>query len=120
VLVSSGENRPIALFSYLALLTAGGLVVARRRGWADLVGMALFGVVVLYGGWSERWHQPDQAPIALIAAGLLSSIFAWAGRAESEATRSSGCSAPPSSPRWPASGWGRSTRSSSTPATGCW
>jgi uncharacterized membrane protein len=87
VLVSSGENRPIALFSYLALLTAGGLVVARRRGWADLVGMALFGVVVLYLGWSERWHQPDQAPIALVAAGLLSSIFAWAGRAESVPTR---------------------------------
>jgi uncharacterized membrane protein len=71
VLVSTGENRPIALFSYVTLLVVGALVVARRRSWPDLSLSALVGAAFLYAGWSAAYHQPDQAPVALVAAMVL-------------------------------------------------
>ncbi len=76
ILVSTGSNRPVALFGYLSLLATGAMVAAHRRRWADLVVTAGAGSLVLYLGWSGRWFQPDQLPFALGAALALSIPFA--------------------------------------------
>lgn len=75
-LVSTGENRPYALFLYLALLATGVLAAARRRGWPDLVVGAALGVAALHVGWSIRWWTADQVPAALVGVLLLVIPFA--------------------------------------------
>ena len=59
VLVSSGANRPVALFAYLTLLAAGVGATATRRRWWDVVGVAGLGVGGLFFGWTVRWLAPD-------------------------------------------------------------
>lgn len=82
VLVSSGENRPAALFGYLTLLLCGVLWAARRRGWWDVTAVALVGVASIHIGWSVRWYAADQVPLALLGLLALSLPFAWVGRDE--------------------------------------
>ncbi len=76
VLVSSGENRPGVLFSYVGVLSAATLWVAARRRWPDLVAGAAGVVAVLFLGWTASWYRPDQVPVAVTAALLLSAPFA--------------------------------------------
>ncbi len=78
VLLSTGENRAVALFAYLALLLAGSVAAAARRGWPDLVGLAAVGAAAIFLGWTERYHQPDQVLIGLLAPLLLALPFAIA------------------------------------------
>lgn len=76
VLVSTGENRPIALFLYLALLALGMLFAARRCNWPDIViGMAV-GAGGMHLGWASQWYTADQTGPALIGAALLTVPFA--------------------------------------------
>lgn len=76
VLVSTGENHPVGLFSYLALLSAGALVGASRRRWWDVALVAALGDLVLYVGWTASWYQADQVPVALLSALALTLPFA--------------------------------------------
>jgi len=91
VLVSTGENRPLALFSYVVVLSGGALVAAGRRGWLDLVLGAGVGAAALHLGWTVKFYAPDQVPAALLAAAALLVPFVavaarrdtpvWVGRA---------------------------------------
>ncbi len=87
VLVSTGENRPLALFSYLVVLTSGALMAASRRGWPDLVLGAMIGAGAMFLGWTARFYLPDQVPAALLATAALLLPFA-------------GIAARPASPPW--------------------
>lgn len=75
VLLSTGDNRAVALFAYLALLLAGSMAAAARRGWADLVGVGAMGAAAIFLGWTEKYHQPDQVLIGLLAPLVLSVPF---------------------------------------------
>jgi len=90
VLVSSGENRPIALFGYLALLLGGVLWAARRRGWWDVTAVAALGAMAIHAGWSIRWYAADQAPVALVAAIVLAVPFAAVATSERTSLRVAG------------------------------
>ncbi|MCK6507102.1 DUF2339 domain-containing protein, partial [Myxococcota bacterium] len=79
ILLSSGRNAAVALFSYLALLAAGAVWAAARRGWGDLVVTAGLGVGLIATLWTGRYHQPDQVPIGLVAPLILALPFAIAG-----------------------------------------
>jgi uncharacterized membrane protein len=76
ILVSSGENRPIALFAYLGVVSVGQLAAAWRRGWADTALGALLGTLGIYCGWGASWYAADQVPVAL--AGALGLVLPWA------------------------------------------
>lgn len=54
-----------ALFTYLAILGLGVLLVASRRGWPGLALLSLAGTQVIYWGWLDRWYQASRLPIAL-------------------------------------------------------
>lgn len=75
VLLATGENKAVAFFLYLALVTAGTVGTAAFKGWIDLILTAAIGVGLLHLGWTMSWHAADQAPIALIAVGLLMTPF---------------------------------------------
>ncbi|MBL8617736.1 MAG: DUF2339 domain-containing protein [Deltaproteobacteria bacterium] len=71
VLLSTGENNALGLFSYLTVLTGGAVYVAARRGWAPLLLAAALGALALFLGWTERYRAPDQLPAAVLALGVL-------------------------------------------------
>ena len=79
LMVSSGDNRPVAFFGYLTILAAGSVFVAAKRDWPWLVWGAGVGLVLEYMGWVSAWHSLDQIPYGLAAAFVLALPFAVAG-----------------------------------------
>ena len=75
LLVSSGSNHPVRLFGYLALLLCGTLASAGLRRWPELVVGAAAGSALLFGTWTFSYHTPDQLPVALLAAAVLTLPF---------------------------------------------
>ena len=69
LLLSTGQDKAVALFAYLALLDAGALVLDRRKPWPETVPLAMMGTLVLYVGWYERFFRPERFEVA--AAGLV-------------------------------------------------
>ncbi|MCA9552831.1 MAG: DUF2339 domain-containing protein [Myxococcales bacterium] len=57
VLLSTGEDRPLALFSYLLLLTSGALFVSAQRGFRVAIGLAVAGVLVMAFGWYDKFFD---------------------------------------------------------------
>jgi uncharacterized membrane protein len=64
VLLSTGENHPLALFGYVLVLDLGILTVVHLRGWKWLSVAALTGTVLLYAAWHDRFYSSDQEWLA--------------------------------------------------------
>jgi uncharacterized membrane protein len=58
VVLSTGENRPTLLFSYVLILSAGAIICAYRRKWGSVSIIGFFGTYLLYMGWWERFYRP--------------------------------------------------------------
>jgi len=82
VLLSTGEDRALALFTYLALLAAGALAVDRRRAWPETLPVAFLGTVLLYAGWFERFYSPANLTVAAAGALFFSALFALVPRSQ--------------------------------------
>ncbi len=54
-LLSTGVDRPLGLFGYIALLDLGLSAVALRKRWGFLVGLAALGTAVTQIGWVVRF-----------------------------------------------------------------
>ena len=65
ILLSSGENRPIGLFSYLMLLNVGLAWVAYRRGWPILTALSMVLTTVYQWGWVMKFLDASQLPLAV-------------------------------------------------------
>lgn len=63
ILVSTGESRPIALFSYLAILDMGIVLMAWFKAWRPLNLVGFIGTFTLASGWSSTSYTPDQYPV---------------------------------------------------------
>ncbi|HSP14911.1 MAG TPA: DUF2339 domain-containing protein [Thermoanaerobaculia bacterium] len=74
-LLSTGENRPIGLFSYLLLLNLGLAWVAFRKGWPALTFGSLLFTVAYQWGWTAKFLTASQLPLAATIFG----VFAVAG-----------------------------------------
>jgi uncharacterized membrane protein len=64
VMLSTGENKPLSLFSYILLLDAGILTVAWFRRWDWLPLASLAGTVLIYIGWHFSFYTPEQQALA--------------------------------------------------------
>jgi len=60
VLISTGENRPLGLFTYLAVLDIGIFVVAWFNAWRVLNLIGFVGTFALALGWAERSYTDSQ------------------------------------------------------------
>jgi uncharacterized membrane protein len=60
VLLSTGEDAPVALFGYIALLDAGLLAAALHRRWLYLAALAAGGTVLMQLGWASRFFEAEQ------------------------------------------------------------
>jgi len=65
MLLSTGENRPVTLFTYLLLLNIGLAWVARRKGWRILTVLTLFFTTVYQWGWVMRFLTASQLSLAM-------------------------------------------------------
>jgi hypothetical protein len=63
-LLSSGENRPIELFSYLLLLNGGMAWIAFRKRWPLLTGLSVVLTAIYQWAWIERFLTTGQLPLA--------------------------------------------------------
>jgi hypothetical protein len=64
-LLSSGEDRPIALFGYLLLLNAGLAWVSLQRRWTILIRLALTFTFLYQWAWVFRFLDPGRIPLAM-------------------------------------------------------
>lgn len=85
-LLSTGVDRPIALFGYIALLDAGLLAVALRQRWNYLTLLAAIATVVMQFGWVGKFFMAEKMPVAtgifLGFAALFAAALAFAHRKE--------------------------------------
>lgn len=64
-LLSTGQDRPLALFGYLLLLSAGLAWVALNRRWGVLIRLALAFTVVYQWIWVFRYLDPERILLAI-------------------------------------------------------
>ncbi|HWW59905.1 MAG TPA: DUF2339 domain-containing protein, partial [Thermoanaerobaculia bacterium] len=83
ILLSTGENRPIGLFSYLLLLNAGLAWVAYRKRWPALtIGSMIFSAIYQVG-WIAKFLDAAQLPLAagiVVVFAVMGAIAFWIGR----------------------------------------
>ena len=60
VIVSTGENKPIALFSYLLVLGLGAMLCAYYRRWRFVNALAFAGTIFLYVAWLSKYYMPAE------------------------------------------------------------
>lgn len=77
LLLSTGENRELGLFSYVAVLDLGMLVLTAVKPWRRLLIGSFVGTLVLYAGWYDRfYHVSDQMHLTFAFATVFFVIFA--------------------------------------------
>ena len=62
-MVSNGSGNYVALFTYLLVLNAGILIIAYRKGWRLLNGLAFGYTVILFGSWLFTLNCPVAAAV---------------------------------------------------------
>lgn len=60
VLLSTGQDNPLGLFGYIAILDAGLIVVALNRRWDFLTALAAAGTAFMQIGWAGKFFEPEK------------------------------------------------------------
>ncbi len=76
VLLSTGEDKALSLFTYLFLLGAGALVLDRSKPWPETAPLAMMGTLFLYGGWYAQFFRPERFDTAAFGIVLFTALFA--------------------------------------------
>jgi uncharacterized membrane protein len=89
ILLATNRDAGVALFSYLAVLDAGMLVIAWYRRWPELGLMSFAFTHALYAAWYQRWYAPTPAQqgVALVAAAVFLLLFSLVAPAEALSRR---------------------------------
>lgn len=75
VILSSGEDHPVALFGYIALLNVGLIAVALHRRWAFLVPLGALGTVAMEIGWAAKFLAEGTIGTAQVVTIAFSGLF---------------------------------------------
>jgi uncharacterized membrane protein len=60
ILLSTGEDNPLGLFGYIAILDAGLIFVALNKRWHFLAALAAFGTAIMQIGWAEKFFEAEK------------------------------------------------------------
>lgn len=92
ILCSTGQDNPLGLWSYIALLCLGVLAVVKHTKWHHLIPLAAGGVLVMQLGWLEKfWTSSGYAygtatwvPVGVLLgfAALFAAALIWSRRDE--------------------------------------
>jgi len=77
-LLSTGQNRELALFSYVALLDLAALALVVFKPWRRLLLLSYAGTLLLYLGWYSTFYSRSQLSLTTGFATLFFAIFAVA------------------------------------------
>ncbi|MGA8222278.1 MAG: DUF2339 domain-containing protein [Candidatus Acidiferrales bacterium] len=75
-LVSTGENHEVVLFTYMAVLGAGMLGLARAREWKSLPPIQFIATLVYFWGWYSEFYRDDELATTIIFATVFFILFA--------------------------------------------
>src|SRR5580700_7900490 len=78
LLLSTGQNRELALFSYVALLDLAALALIVLKPWRRLLLLGYAGTVFLYVGWYSTFYSRSQISLTTAFATVFFAIFAAA------------------------------------------
>jgi uncharacterized membrane protein len=76
LLLSTGQNHELALFTYVTVLNLAALAVIAIRPWARPLAASLIGTVVLYAAWYAEFYTPAQLGWTVSFASLFFVLFA--------------------------------------------
>lgn len=80
LLLSTGENHEVALFTYLLLLDAVVLLLVALKPWSRLLCAAFAGTVFFFASWSMEYYRADEFGTTAFFLALFFLVFAWAPR----------------------------------------
>jgi len=80
LLISTGENHEVALFSYLLLLDLAVLVLVALKPWSRLLFAAFVGTTLLFIGWGSEFYTDAQFARTSFFLACFFLIFAFAPR----------------------------------------
>ncbi len=80
ILVSTGENHEVTLFSYLLVLNIAALVLVALRPWSRLLFGAFAGTLLLFVGWWSEYYTDAQFGRTAFFLTCFFLIFAFAPR----------------------------------------
>lgn len=86
-LLSTGENRPIGLFTYILLLNIGLAWVAYQKKWPVLAALTVIFTAFYQWSWIGKFLTATQLPLAaaiFVVFALLAMIALWIGRTDDE------------------------------------
>jgi uncharacterized membrane protein len=87
IIVSTGADHPVALFSYIFILNIGLLAVALHKRWHGLIVFALGATVAIELSWYARFMSPQKAFVGLsvfLVFGLLYVLLPLTRRTQDE------------------------------------
>lgn len=76
VLLSTGENHEIFLFSYLFVLNSAAVFFLLRKNWSRLVMLALASTTLYFFAWAAKFYQPAAFGITVFYLALFFLLFA--------------------------------------------
>ena len=76
VLLSTGQNHEIVLFSYVCLLDLAILAMVAFKPWRRLLVGSFIGTATLYMGWFGDYYTKDQRALTVFFALVFGAIFA--------------------------------------------
>lgn len=76
LLLSTGQNREVQLFSYVALLCAASVALVSLKPWRRLLILSYVGTLILYVGWFAEYYRRAEFSTTFVFATLFFAIFA--------------------------------------------
>lgn len=76
ILVSTGTDQQLILFSYLAVLNAGLLALARTRNWRSLELLCFIATQIYFWGWYAAFYNDSKLVRTALFATLFFALFA--------------------------------------------
>ncbi|HEY3303250.1 MAG TPA: DUF2339 domain-containing protein, partial [Candidatus Binatia bacterium] len=75
ILISTGENRPVELFTFVAILNLATMGCAYYKNWRNVNVLAFAGTWLLYVGWAGKFYTESQLGVALFFSSLFYLMF---------------------------------------------
>jgi uncharacterized membrane protein len=76
LLLSTGKDEQIVLFTYLLILGAGLLIIGARRGWRSLTPVSFVFTQIYFWGWYDTWYRTEKLERTIIFATLFFLLYA--------------------------------------------
>jgi len=76
LLLSTGENHEVALFSYVCLLDIAILVIAIIKPWQRLLWGSFTGTLILFFAWCSEYYTKDQRDLTVFFSSIFFALFA--------------------------------------------